>query len=424
MAAAYEELAAADPERWRRIDAAREPDEVHAEVLAAVRGRARAGARGVSVADLAGTEDHPQARMALAAALAGGPSHAYLFHGPAGVGKRTVARAFAAELLAEGAADPEACAARVAARRPPRPDLGAADRRARDAHRGRGRPGGRRRHAHAVRVHAARVRARARGHHERRGGQPAAQDARGAGALRAPDPAHRRARPGARTVVSRCQLVRFDPLPAARIAAALEAEGVPAERALRLRAAGARQRRRGRASWPPRRARRCAPRSTRCRCRARGRARRRRRSRGGGCSSAPSARRGAAEDGRRREREQRLELEPKGRDRSALEREFEEAAKRDGRRARTEVLDLALTLAALAFRDLVCLAEGAPERGARPRRAPERWPTAPARATRAACARRPSAARRRALSLELNVTEDLALAALGFRLAALVGSAN
>ena len=59
---------------------------------------------------LAGTEDHPQARMVLSAALAAGPSHAYLFHGPAGTGKRTVARAFAAELLAEGAATPTRCA--------------------------------------------------------------------------------------------------------------------------------------------------------------------------------------------------------------------------------------------------------------------------------------------------------------------------
>ena len=40
---------------------------------------------------LAGTDDQPQARMALAAALESGPSHAYLFHGPAGVGKRTAA---------------------------------------------------------------------------------------------------------------------------------------------------------------------------------------------------------------------------------------------------------------------------------------------------------------------------------------------
>src|ERR671932_108815 len=63
---------------------------------------------------LAGTEDHPQARMVLSTALASGePSHAYLFHGPAGTGKRTAARAFAAELLAEGADDPDAVRRRV-----------------------------------------------------------------------------------------------------------------------------------------------------------------------------------------------------------------------------------------------------------------------------------------------------------------------
>ena len=33
---AYEQLAAADPERWRRVDAGRAPEEVHADVLAAV----------------------------------------------------------------------------------------------------------------------------------------------------------------------------------------------------------------------------------------------------------------------------------------------------------------------------------------------------------------------------------------------------
>jgi dTMP kinase len=43
--AAYEELAAADPGRWRRVDADRAPEEVHAEVIAevqAVRSAARA----------------------------------------------------------------------------------------------------------------------------------------------------------------------------------------------------------------------------------------------------------------------------------------------------------------------------------------------------------------------------------------------
>src|SRR5665809_149437 len=52
---------------------------------------------------LAGTEDHPHARMVLGSALASGsPSHAYLFHGPPGTGKSRTARSLAAELLAEG----------------------------------------------------------------------------------------------------------------------------------------------------------------------------------------------------------------------------------------------------------------------------------------------------------------------------------
>ena len=36
VGAAYEQLIEADPDRWRRIDATRSPDEVHADVLAAV----------------------------------------------------------------------------------------------------------------------------------------------------------------------------------------------------------------------------------------------------------------------------------------------------------------------------------------------------------------------------------------------------
>jgi DNA polymerase-3 subunit delta' len=64
---------------------------------------------------LAGTERHPHARAVLTPALPpdGRPSHAYLFHGPAGAGKREVARAFAAELLADGAADPDNARERV-----------------------------------------------------------------------------------------------------------------------------------------------------------------------------------------------------------------------------------------------------------------------------------------------------------------------
>ena len=43
VGAAYERLAAADPARWRRVDADRPPDEVHADVVAAVEA-ARSGA--------------------------------------------------------------------------------------------------------------------------------------------------------------------------------------------------------------------------------------------------------------------------------------------------------------------------------------------------------------------------------------------
>src|SRR5947207_13374390 len=51
---------------------------------------------------------HPHARALLGSVVAGTrpPSHAYLFHGPPGTGKRTTARAFAAALLAHGAGDP------------------------------------------------------------------------------------------------------------------------------------------------------------------------------------------------------------------------------------------------------------------------------------------------------------------------------
>jgi DNA polymerase-3 subunit delta' len=85
---------------------------------------------GVSISDvdaaLPGIEAHPHARAVLGSGLPpeGRPSHAYLLHGPAGAGKRAIARAFAAALLAEGAPD-ESAARAVAARveRGTHPDL-------------------------------------------------------------------------------------------------------------------------------------------------------------------------------------------------------------------------------------------------------------------------------------------------------------
>jgi DNA polymerase III subunit delta' len=372
--------------------------------------------------DLPGTEPHPQARMTLSSALAGTPSHAYLFHGPAGVGKRTVARAFAAELLAAGSADPDNARHRVEAGT--HPDLTWV------------RPTG----AHVMRT------------------EDVAEPVVSA-ATRTPFESRRRVfvlervdtmndevanrllktleEPPAfvhlilltdalgqvlPTVVSRCQLVRFDPLPAARIAEQLVGEGVAAEKAqacARL-ALGNGAHARFLASEEGEAL--CAdvdrfvavalgaddrafdePEAWR------------------GLLDRAEQRRAAAEERVAEEAAARLATEPKGRDRAAIEKQFEDAAKREGRRARTEVLDLGLTLAALRFRDLVCLAEGADEAALDPDHAAalaERVTRDPRRLR--AAAERCEDAR---LSLQLNVTEDLALEALGYRLGRLVGAA-
>jgi DNA polymerase III subunit delta' len=69
------------------------------------------------------TEHQARARVALRAALESGPSHAYLFRGPRGSGKRAAARAFAAEILAGGAEDPADARRRALLDPSPHPDL-------------------------------------------------------------------------------------------------------------------------------------------------------------------------------------------------------------------------------------------------------------------------------------------------------------
>jgi DNA polymerase-3 subunit delta' len=68
------------------------------------------------------TRYQPRAAFSLAAALSN-PSHAYLFRGPRGSGKAAAARAFAAELLAEGAADRDDARRRALLDPSPHPDL-------------------------------------------------------------------------------------------------------------------------------------------------------------------------------------------------------------------------------------------------------------------------------------------------------------
>jgi DNA polymerase-3 subunit delta' len=375
---------------------------------------------------LPGTEDHPHARMVLGAALGpeAKPSHAYLFHGPPGTGKRTAARALAAELLAVGEADPDAARARARART--HPDLTWV------------RPTG----AHVMRVSDV--------------DEPVV-----AAATRTPFESSRRVfvleqvdtmndevanrllktleEPAAfvhlilltdalgqvlETVVSRCQLVRFDPLPAERIAAVLEGEGIdppPAGACGRL-ALGNLTRARFLASATGEQLRDDVERLVRDALAGEGRDVR------AGEPWAPlleraEARRAEAEEAVAADAKARLEDEPKGRERNALEKEFEETAKRDGRRARTEVLDLGLELAAVTFRDLVCVAEGAGGAVLGTDRIESLAPAARGRDARRMRQAVEQCENTR-LSLELNVTEELALSALTIRLRRLVGAAG
>ena len=69
------------------------------------------------------TRHQARAGSELAAALAAGPTHAYLFRGPRGSGKGAAAAAFAAELLADGAPDPDDARRRAQIDPSPHPDL-------------------------------------------------------------------------------------------------------------------------------------------------------------------------------------------------------------------------------------------------------------------------------------------------------------
>ena len=120
------ELAAADPARWRRIDADR-PSRRGPRRGAGGGGGSPGGARrdGADAgrhrgppagADGAGARRWSRAARRTPTCSTGRP----------GTGKRTAARAFAAELLAEGDPDPDDGAPARAARHASRPDLGAA----------------------------------------------------------------------------------------------------------------------------------------------------------------------------------------------------------------------------------------------------------------------------------------------------------
>jgi DNA polymerase-3 subunit delta' len=369
-----------------------------------------------------GLEHHPHARIVLGGAVRTREfSHAYLFHGPPGTGKAAVAGALAAELLAEGDPDPDNVRHRV--KIGAHPDLTWV------------KPTG----AHVMRV----------------------DDVDGpvvAAASRTPFESRRRVfvlervdtmndevanrmlktleEPAAfvhlllltdaigrvlETVVSRCQLVRFDAVPPALIADELEGEGVPPERAVACGRLALGNAGRGRllASEAGVALRDDAERLVRDAL-------------AGDADDGDDEpwralldrseeRRAVVEENAEREIERRLEVEPKGRERRALERELGEAAKRDGRRARTEELELGLELAAVAFRDLACAAEGASAAVLGTDRIADLEALAGGRDGRRLREAVEHCDETRQ-SLELNVTEELALSALTFRLRRLVGT--
>jgi len=351
------------------------------------------------------TEHQPRARVALRAALAAGPSHAYLFRGPRGSGKRAAARAFAAEIIAAAAADPEDARRRALADPSPHPDLVWL------APRGAG---------HMVEEVRERV-IRAASYRPFEGGRrvfvieaaEAMRDESQNALLKTleepPEFVHlillsSEPQQLLETIASRCQPVEFAPLPPAVLEGSLS--GPPEEVAAVARlAAGDLERARLLLEPDGRELRADAE-----RCLAAARA--------GEVAAAPW--RGLLE------RAERAGAEAEDACREALEREAEEGqkrsakeitdeAKRAGRARRTERLDLGLALCAAWLRDLAAVAAGAEDvafnrdrlaelRAQAAGLAPER----PRRgAELVADARR---------GLGLNVSEELALEALFFRL--------
>ncbi|HEY4426845.1 MAG TPA: AAA family ATPase [Solirubrobacteraceae bacterium] len=378
-------------------------------------GAAAERTRGAETGSLPGIDAHPHARAVLLPALPphGEPSHAYLFHGPPGTGKRTIARAFAAALLADGAQDPEAVAERVL--RGAHPDLtwvtpsGAAEMLVSDIE-------------EPVVAAASRTPFESR----RRVFVIEAVDTMNDQAANRmlktleepPAFAHLllltdRREDVMATISSRCQQVRFDPLPPRLIAERLEgADGDRAQASARL-ASGDAATAALLASEQGAALRASAEAFVRSAL-------------AGATAERPwaglldAARRAGALAGEEAQERtaQELELLPR-KEHRRHEREGTEARRRVERRVRRETLDLALRLAERWLRDLLCVREGAPELVYAVDRKAELEQDAGGRGGER-LAEAVELVTETRLSLQLNVSEELALESLAYRLEALL----
>jgi DNA polymerase III subunit delta' len=365
---------------------------------------------------LPGIDAHPHARAVLAPALAGmparSPSHAYLFHGPSGTGKRTVARAFAVALLTDGARDPGAVAERVA--RGAHPDLtwvtpsGAAEMLVGDIEEPVVAAAARTPFESARRVFVIE-------------GADAMNDQaanRMLKTLEEPPPfVHLllltdRREDVLATIASRCQAVRFDPLPPSLIAARLQealADVEPEQARACARLALGDARLAARLAGEQGRALRAGAEAF-VRSAVRGATGERRWMEMLDVAKAAGAAAGEAEGERLREE---LELVP-SKERKRYEREGVDARRRIERRARTQALDLTLRLAELWLRDVLCIAEGARECVYAVDRLAELADDAEGRAGESLRTAVELVQDTR-LRLAVNVSEELALEALSYR---------
>jgi DNA polymerase III subunit delta' len=349
------------------------------------------------------TEHQPRARVALSAALASGPSHSYLLRGPRGSGKRAAARAFAAEILATPAEDPDDARRRALLDPSPHPDLVWIV------------PRGAQHLVEEVREQVIRAAA----YRPFEGGKrvfvieaaEAMRDESQNALLKTleepPDYAHLillTSEPELllETVASRCQSIDFAPLPVSAIEAALQGAGDPVEIAAVARlSAGDLEHARYLLSD--------SGRQLRASVNGLGKE--------GGTQwrQLLAAAEKAGEDAEAAAREALEEERTAGVKRSA--RDVNDEAKRAARRRRTEVLDLGLELTAFWFRDLAAVASSAPEVAYNQDRLAQLQsqaqgldPAAPRQAAELV-----QDTRRR---LDLNVSEELALEALAARLVA------